>query len=232
MVVMEKKMQLPSAPQLAKIAALVVLFLLAPLVPSSLRQPCLYLLFNALVITLVVEAGFLDAISGPRDDKKPPTRTVSPKQQGKQPSVNPAAVSNARLVRSTAGPLTNTPTTTCWTNKLLADDMAAKQGAGVALDMASTMVKKKKIKKCPSRPSIFFIASVEDDWEDANVTVHEEDEGHGKKGEAGDLMSKQELFTNAEAFIGNFYNQLKMQREESWKRLQDLYSHHHRYKAF
>ncbi|PUZ56362.1 hypothetical protein GQ55_5G290200 [Panicum hallii var. hallii] len=61
MVVMEKKMQLPSAPQLAKIAALLVLFLLAPLVPSSLRQPYLYLLFNALVITLGVEAGFLAA---------------------------------------------------------------------------------------------------------------------------------------------------------------------------
>ncbi|URE37843.1 hypothetical protein MUK42_13247 [Musa troglodytarum] len=40
--------------------------------------------------------------------------------------------------------------------------------------------------------------------------------------EAGEL-SKQELFAKAEAFIGNFYKQLRMQREESWKKIHGFY---------
>ncbi|KAF7140360.1 hypothetical protein RHSIM_Rhsim06G0222000 [Rhododendron simsii] len=34
---------------------------------------------------------------------------------------------------------------------------------------------------------------------------------------------RKELFTKAETFIGNFYKQLKMQREESWKRIHGFY---------
>ncbi|XP_058745050.1 uncharacterized protein LOC131617815 [Vicia villosa] len=57
-----------------------------------------------------------------------------------------------------------------------------------------------KVKRCPSMPSLFYIGDEEDDLE-------VEDEICGVNG--------QELFAKAEAFIGNFYKQLKMQREES-----------------
>lgn len=63
-----------------------------------------------------------------------------------------------------------------------------------------------KIKKSPSTPSIFFIGNGENEPE---VTIEEEDE----------VISGQELFTKAEIFIGNFYKQLKMQREDSWNKI-------------
>ncbi|RLM93718.1 hypothetical protein C2845_PM08G15480 [Panicum miliaceum] len=114
---------------------------------------------------------------------------------------------------------------------MLADAVSAKDiVAGIDTPATSTIKKKKKItKKCPSRASIFFIGSV-DSGEDVDVMVHEEEEEEGEEG-ADELISKQELLTKAEEFIGNFYKQLKIQREESWKKLQDLYYHHHHYKA-
>lgn len=220
---MEKKM-LPSLPQLAKIASILLLFLLAPLVPSSLRPPYLYLLFNTLVVVLGVEAGFL--CSGPRDGKKQPPPTPSSTTGAASPNLTKPSdnvvVTDSHLVSGT----TVTPT--------LPDSLNLKEvkpADAVVKDVVGAAKKqKKKIKKCPSRASIFFIGSVDaDGWEDVDATVHEEKEEEGK--DAGELiMSKQELFTKAEAFIGNFYKQLKMQREESWKKLQDLYYHHH-YKA-
>ncbi|KAH6768039.1 hypothetical protein C2S51_013375 [Perilla frutescens var. frutescens] len=60
----------------------------------------------------------------------------------------------------------------------------------------------------PSTASIFFIGDQSND-----------DEREEEVGE----VSGQELFQKAETFIGNFYKQLKMQREDSWKKLHDLY---------
>ncbi|WMV39916.1 hypothetical protein MTR67_033301 [Solanum verrucosum] len=62
-----------------------------------------------------------------------------------------------------------------------------------------------KLQKCPSTPSLFFIGSSEDRSE---VKEEEEEE-----------ISGEELFNKAEIFIGNFYNQLKMQREASFESL-------------
>ncbi|XP_058763848.1 uncharacterized protein LOC131637283 [Vicia villosa] len=65
-----------------------------------------------------------------------------------------------------------------------------------------------KVKKCPSMPSLFYIGDEEDDYEvNKNEEVEVEDEIC--------CVNGQELFAKAEAFIGNFYKQLKMQREES-----------------
>jgi hypothetical protein len=65
------------------------------------------------------------------------------------------------------------------------------------------------VKKIPSMPSIFFIGDGEDDLEvNKDDEVEVEDEICGVNG--------QELFAKAEAFIGNFYKQLKMQREECY----------------
>ncbi|TMW98776.1 hypothetical protein EJD97_003511 [Solanum chilense] len=61
-----------------------------------------------------------------------------------------------------------------------------------------------QLQKCPSTPSLFFIGSNEDRSE-----VNEEEEE----------ISGEELFNKAEIFIGNFYNQLKMQREASFESL-------------
>ncbi|GAU29706.1 hypothetical protein TSUD_264420 [Trifolium subterraneum] len=63
-----------------------------------------------------------------------------------------------------------------------------------------------KVKKCHSMPNLFYIDDGEDDLEVNDEEVEVEDEICGVNG--------QELFAKAEAFIGNFYKQLKMQREE------------------
>lgn len=235
-----------SVPQLAKIAALLLLFLLVPFVPPSLRAPYLYLLFNALVLALGVQAGFL-SVSSLRDEKKssPTPGTSSPNLQTKV--VNEAAaamttnadhhlVSGGSTVASPL-PTKQAPLLELREVKLLADRASIKDVVGVARKL------KEKIKKCPSRASIFFIGSVDpnDDGEvvDAMSSTVQEDhqaEEVPKKckvddASSGDLMSKQELYTKAEAFIGNFYKQLKMQREDSWNKLQDLYNYHHHYKT-
>ncbi|KAG6525249.1 uncharacterized protein LOC122048545 [Zingiber officinale] len=75
------------------------------------------------------------------------------------------------------------------------------------------------LKRCSSRPSLFFIGGFEGSEKRVHATKQEEK----VEVEIRDIISKQELFTKAEAFIGNFYEQLKMQREESWKKIHELY---------
>ena len=78
-------------------------------------------------------------------------------------------------------------------------------------------IKVDKVKKCPSTPSLFFIGSGGTEAE-AVDEEHEEEEEEVVGG-----LSGPELFAKAESFIGNFYKQLKMQREESWKRIHGFY---------
>ncbi|XP_078439652.1 uncharacterized protein LOC144709874 [Wolffia australiana] len=66
-----------------------------------------------------------------------------------------------------------------------------------------------KVKKSSSGPSLFFISSCYGDGSEAE----EEEELQESKEES----SKQELLTRADSFIKNFYRQLKIQREESFK---------------
>ncbi|XP_033513757.1 uncharacterized protein [Nicotiana tomentosiformis] len=78
------------------------------------------------------------------------------------------------------------------------------------------------VKKCPSTPSLFFIGGGEEINEMEGVVIKEE-KGEEKEEVIKGEISKEELFYKAETFIGNFYKQLKMQREDSWKRLYDFY---------
>ncbi|KAI4970339.1 hypothetical protein ZWY2020_001253 [Hordeum vulgare] len=215
-------------PQLAKIAALLFLFLLVPMVPPSLRAPYLYLLFNALVVGLGVQAGIISVSSRSNLTSHPAAvadaaAAVTPNHDHhlvtSQPPMTMAAPLPGRLREV----------------NLLADRGAVKNMVGVAKKLKET------IRKVPSRASIFFIGSVDprDAGEivDATSTLQDDQAEEGRKrwkidGSSGDLMSKQELYAKADAFIGNFYKQLKMQREQSWNKLQDLCSyHHHNYKA-
>ncbi|GMJ10356.1 hypothetical protein HRI_004704800 [Hibiscus trionum] len=73
-------------------------------------------------------------------------------------------------------------------------------------------IKADKLKKYPSTPTLFFIGETEP--EPVNREELEEEE----EGDVG-VLSGPELFAKAETFIGNFYQQLSMQREESWKKI-------------
>lgn len=87
---------------------------------------------------------------------------------------------------------------------------------GIAKRWSEKIVGEEMIQKSPSTPSIFFIDSIEDQ---AVEEAGDDDEGE----EVGEVSCDQELFQKAEMFIGDFYKQLKMQREESWKKLHDIY---------
>ena len=70
--------------------------------------------------------------------------------------------------------------------------------------------KMESLNKCPSASTIFFIG-------DGDSEEAEEEPSGGAAGNG------QELFAQAETFIGNFYKQLEMQKEESWKNVHGFY---------
>ncbi|TQD84709.1 hypothetical protein C1H46_029732 [Malus baccata] len=83
-------------------------------------------------------------------------------------------------------------------------------------------VKVESVKKCTSMPSLFFIGGGETYHGDHEV-IEEKRYIEGEEEEVFEELSGQELFAKAENFISNFYKQLKMQREDSWKKIHEFY---------
>ncbi|TKY57319.1 hypothetical protein E2542_SST21766 [Spatholobus suberectus] len=178
---------------------LLVLFVLAlllaitPLLPSSLRPTYLYFIFNVLIIALGAEAGLLSAFSKPLEDKKHPVSVT-------QKPVMPPEVFE---------PEEREFNMTCGCGASEHDEKKLKVVEKSASDEKIVGVTKvDEVKKCPSMPNLMFIGRGESEGEVVDEEIEAEDEVGGVNG--------QELFAKAEAFIGNFYKQLKMQREESW----------------
>lgn len=182
--------------QILMLSLLASLLIITPLLSSSLRPTYLYFVFNILIIALGAEAGLLS--SGP---SKPPEDHKN--AQG--------ASTDDGATKAGASP----------PNSEIKKVKAVEKSAS---EKISGAVKVNKLKKCPSTPSLFFIGSGEtetaDDHRVLGVGLYEEKEEEEE--EVGGL-SGQELFTKAEMFIGNFYKQLKMQREDSWKRIDGFY---------
>ncbi|KAI4320799.1 hypothetical protein MLD38_034244 [Melastoma candidum] len=84
-------------------------------------------------------------------------------------------------------------------------------------------MKENMFKRCPSMPSLFFIGGAPE-AETGDGDCESDFASDGEDGLVDEaIISGQELFVKAETFIGNFYKQLKMQREESWKRIHGFY---------
>ncbi|KAJ4781647.1 hypothetical protein LUZ62_020643 [Rhynchospora pubera] len=196
--------KLPPFSQLSKLAFILIFILLTPLVPSSLRPPYLYFLFNILVVSLGIESGLLKAITSPHEEKKPNSIPQAP--------ILYPNIQNGSNV------MTRTRSIAAIANQALAKPIEkAKVEIGGIIGV-------NKLKKCASRPSIFFIGGLESEHEckKENKKENKEEEKEEQWMETEE-MTKQELFAKAESFIGNFYRQLKMQREESWKKIHGLY---------
>lgn len=181
-----------------KISQVVVLFVLAfllaitPSLPSSLRPTYLYFIFNVLIIALGAEAGLLSAFPRPLEDRKQPA------SDNQKPAMPSEVISEKREASSITG---GSAVSEHNEKKLkVVERSASEKIIGV--------VKVDKVNKCPSMPNLLFIGGGEADAEVMDEEFVAEDEIGGVNG--------QELFAKAEAFIGNFYKQLKMQREESW----------------
>ncbi|CAK8538835.1 unnamed protein product [Lathyrus sativus] len=173
--------------QVIVLSFLAFLLVITHFLPSSLRPSYLYLIFNIIIIALAAQAGLLSAFSEPSEDRKHHVSMSSTQKHAMQESQDKEdlAINSANSVSEEQ--IVKKP------------KMVEKSAFGES--------KVDKVKKCPSMPSLFYIEDEEDDLE---VNKHEEvkveDEICGVNG--------QELFAKAEAFIGNFYKQLKMQREE------------------
>jgi len=203
--------------QVLMLTLLFALLIVTPLLSSNLRSPYLYFIFNLLIIALGAEAGLLSAFSKPSDDKKPanyvpkPITAVSASPDA-APIPNKGDTTVEKLVVASESIKKETPESNERNTRYVQKSASAK--------MSAVAAKKEKVKKCPSMPSLFFIGGGEAEAEKYEC---EEDSEEDEEPEPAEGISGQELFTKAETFIGNFYRQLKMQREESWKKIHGFY---------
>ncbi|KAG8502785.1 hypothetical protein CXB51_000586 [Gossypium anomalum] len=184
--------------QILTLSIVAALLFIAPLLSSSLRPTYLYFILNLLIISLGVEAGLGSVFTRPSYAAARPVTTQEAK--GSVESTNVAAPTASTEKKG---------------NKVVEKSVSEKK-------IIVGSIKVDKVKKCPSTPSLFFIGSGETEAEAVNREELEMEEEEEEEGDVGGI-SGPELFTKAEIFIGNFYKQLKMQREESWKNIHGFY---------
>ncbi|KAI3997096.1 hypothetical protein MKX01_032747 [Papaver californicum] len=226
--------------QIAKLTIMFLLLLIAPLLSTSMRQPYLYFLLNILIIVVAAEAGLLSSFN------KPPTHEEDNKQMKHQPAVvaSPKPISTSAINTTNTAYFVETSPNNKENRKGLMSNLSPKSGRdqsnnerkvtyrAVEKSKSEKIVKAVKlvrlVKRIPSTPSLFFIGSAgeadhQQEVEDPCYHQLTENEGEKYQVEEIDALSGQELYSKAEMFIGNFYKQLKMQREDSWKKLHDFY---------
>lgn len=182
--------------QLLTLSLITTLLFLTPLLSSSFRSTYLYFIINVLIISIGIEAGLLS-----------PTTCSS---SSSSPIISKNPEENNTQMRSTPNSLI--------TPKPKVDINSARKVKVVEKSVSEKIIgvvkiSKKVMKKCSSTPSIFFIGNAdngEEEVEEKRVVVVEEE-------------VEEDLFVKAEVFIGNFYKQLKMQREKSWRRIHGIY---------
>ncbi|KAE9614778.1 hypothetical protein Lal_00035992 [Lupinus albus] len=176
--------------QVIVLFVLALLLVITPSLPSSLRPTYLYFIFNLLIIALGAEAGLLSALEDIKHKPTMPSEVIISEKR------------EASIITITSG--SDVSEHDEKKPKVVEKFVSQKINVGV--------VKVDKVNKCPSMQSLFFIGGGESDIEE----VIDDDEGLVAEDEIVGGVNGQELFTKAEAFIGNFYKQLKMQGEESW----------------
>ncbi|PRQ31946.1 hypothetical protein RchiOBHm_Chr5g0040991 [Rosa chinensis] len=201
--------------QILMLSLIAILLIVTPLLSSSVRTTYLYIITNLLIIALGAQAGVLRAFSKPIDHEKK----------------NPVSVPQ-KPVLAVPSELASTEKRVAGQNdedQRVASECSEKNGANKVVAKSKSQkvtgtVKMETVKKCPSMPSLFFIGGGEAETEGAHNDDDEvEDFYQLEEDEDVADLSGQELLIKAETFIGNFYKQLKMQREESWKRIHGIY---------
>ncbi|KAK8622938.1 hypothetical protein V6N13_117835 [Hibiscus sabdariffa] len=184
--------------QLLILSVVAALLFIAPLLSSSLRPTFLYFVLNLVIISLGAEVGLGSVFSNSRPSyvaARPVTTNVA---KGSVESKD-----DSKQVAPTAG------------GEKKGKRVVEKSVSEKKINVGS--VKANRVKKCPSTPSLFFIGNGETEPEGVTGEELEEEE------EDVGVLSGAELFAKAETFIGNFYQQLNMQREESWKKIHGFY---------
>ncbi|EMS57785.1 hypothetical protein TRIUR3_33319 [Triticum urartu] len=199
-------LKLPAAlllSQVAKLGSLLILFLLVLLVPAFLRVPYCYLLFNAIVLALGIQAGLL---------RRGSTMTSSDADEDRHRSSRTGQ--DVTPVSIAASPFQRARSVYPNDQTAVADDHAVPAiGASNIVDLKT---KTKKVvltmlmKKCPSAASIFFLSALNGSRASGEDKACEEQQEDRKLDVE---MTRQELFANTERFIGDFHKELRMQRQ-------------------
>ncbi|CAA3000132.1 Hypothetical predicted protein [Olea europaea subsp. europaea] len=181
--------------QILKLFLISALCIIAPLISTSFRPKYLYFIVNILIFAVGAESGLASFFLEAPENKKPAQKSSE---------VYP---DNETWTTISNNGISSLDHSTNKTVKVFEKSSSEK--------IADTVKVQKVLDKSPSTPSLFFIGAADED-----CTEEHNDDDNGE--ETGEL-SEQELYHKAETFIGDFHNQLKMQREESWKKLRDIY---------
>lgn len=209
------------------IAALLVI---TPLLSTSLRTTTyLYFIVHLLIISLGAEAKLISFFSkSPHDKKLPSTNSIVTQKQHNITPVMAFSPSPGTSEHQETAPkvkydhIASLESELLITTKNNTSKVVEKCASEKIIGVAKVHEQVALVRKCPSMPSLFFIGVTGEEINEVEEILKEEK--YTEREEVGDqLISKQELFNKAETFIGNFYKQLKLQREESCKRLHDFY---------
>ncbi|XP_047073137.1 uncharacterized protein LOC124682508 [Lolium rigidum] len=211
--------------QVAKLGSLLLLFLLAPLVPSFLRVSYFYFLFNVIVLGLGIQAGLLrggsvigvitTTSSTPRaDDRSPSDQTGTPISIGASPFQRPRSVQQPSVVEQKSA--ADAPVVSVFGASIPLPVIDLK----IILPIIELKTKTKDVvltlmKKCPSTASIFFLSALDGGQVGGEEQAYEEEKKDSNKVDVdGDVtMSRQELFANTERFIGMFRKHLSIEKQ-------------------
>lgn len=209
---------------------LAALLIITPLLSTSLRTTYLYFIVHLLIISLGAEAGLISFFTkSPHDKKFPSTNSIIMQKQHNMttpviatpPSLG-ASEPQETVPKAQYDHIASLESSLLTTTKENTGKMVEKCASEKIIGVAEVHEQVVLVKKCPSMPSLFFVGGTGEEINEVEEILQEEE--YTEREEVGDqLISKQELFNKSETFIGNFYKQLKIQREDSRKRLHDFY---------
>ncbi|PHU04059.1 hypothetical protein BC332_24881 [Capsicum chinense] len=198
------------------------LLIITPLLSTSLRTTYLYFIVHLLIISLGAEAGLISFFSkSPHDKKLPSTNSIVTQKQHNM--ITPGNSEHQETdLKAKYDHIASLERELLFTTESNTSKVVEKCASEKIIAVAKEHEQVAQAKKCHSMPSLFFLGVTGEEINEVEEILKEEK--YTEREEVGDqLISKQELFNKAETFIGNFYKQLKMQREDSRTRLHDFY---------
>ncbi|CAI9088377.1 OLC1v1022686C1 [Oldenlandia corymbosa var. corymbosa] len=212
--------------QILKLSVMVILLCITPFLSASLRPPYIYFIVNLLIIALGAEAGLLPFLfkSTESDNKTSTTTSFSTLDDHNVAAQKPGLVSSEDTFYNKE----KTAEIATGTGNREGEKPAKAVEKSSSEKVVIGQVAYKVVRKSPSMPSLFFIGDdqVEEVLIDHDQLIEEgrnaDDYEEGEDGDDDHEINGQELFHQAETFIGNFHKHLRMQREDSWNKLQEL----------
>eukprot|EP01018_Ginkgo_biloba_P002756 Gb_23505 [translate_table: standard] len=192
---------LPFAIRRLQLTVEFIFLVLTPSVWTSLttwlRPPYLYVVLNVVIVTLGVKSGVLSS------------------------SNNENSIASIKLYSYQSTPISNTGSIRNAPEndnlKLLGLPSDESEGDGL---MEMQPISEKCEENEPFSSHLIAMDHAEADEMHLLMDVPEEDEDE----EEEETLSAEELFEKSEVFIGNFYRDLKLQRQDSLKRIHGLYA--------